>query len=98
MNLPPEIKSAEDFCADLANKHPNARPLIWPSDYLELVRQRDLTIWNAAIEKGNKVEPLKGFADQFDSDAEIHAYLNGWRSACEAILNLKRKEWCESTI
>lgn len=70
MNLPPEIKSVEE----LATEASDTKESLWINkDQLE---QRDLAIWNAAIEKAAAVVSNRNRGD-----------INK-----QAILNLKRKE------
>ncbi len=51
-------------------------------------QQIQLNTIQATMEYCSKSEPTKGFADQFDSDAQVHAYLNGWSACCDKIKEL----------
>ena len=75
MNLPPEIKSAEAFASSLAFEEYDER--------LARIKQRDLAIWNAAIEKAAEVAANK---------LPSRTWKTTMQEISEAILNLKQKE------
>ena len=80
--LPPEIKSAEEHAIQMMQP-------AWMREAVELQNQRDLAIWNAAIEKA--AISLHSYtahpnAETIDEVVELNK---------QAILNLKQKEWCE---
>lgn len=82
-SLPPEIKSAGEQAMEIANRFHDNTNTSWEDYKLlasiasKVVNQRDLAIWNAAIEKAAHV----------DTEGSNHI-----RDMRQAILNLKLKE------
>lgn len=88
--LPPEIKSAEDFYwRELVDNPHHVNTSNADLAAINKINQRDLAIWNAAIEKAAEYCEQR----RKSNEAQGSTYLAGESLDCKrGVLNLKRKE------
>lgn len=84
MNLPPEIKSAEDYAQELQQVTLTNKSY---GKHLQMTNQRDIAIWNAAIEKAVETSRRQDPAHDVDN---LNSMMQ--QRITQAILNLKQKE------
>ncbi|MDE2102582.1 MAG: hypothetical protein KGL39_35370 [Patescibacteria group bacterium] len=87
---PPEIKSAEDYAQELQQVTLTNKSY---GKHLQMTKQRDIAIWNAAIEKASRLCYSTHVRATTPDMIEFNSGVKQTRYKIEqAILNLKRKE------